>query len=113
MTKITELASAQVSATGHISIELIEANETPAVVVVTWPDKATVLHPHRFPDIAATLARLFARPLPSSPASGPGGGCDGARCRVRAIQAENPHSSHADPAPADSVPLPKPHGGAG
>ena len=60
MSQITELASAQVNATGQISVELIEANQTPAVVVITWPDKATVPHPQRFPDTAATLARLFA-----------------------------------------------------
>jgi hypothetical protein len=60
VSQITELASAQVNATGQISIELIEANQTPAVVVITWPDKATVLHPHRFPYMAAAAARLFA-----------------------------------------------------
>ena len=31
---------------------------------------------------------------------------------LRAIQAENPRFSHADPTSADSVPLPEPHGGA-
>jgi hypothetical protein len=43
-----------------ISIELVEADETPAVVIVTWPEKATVLHPRRFPDAAAAIVRLFA-----------------------------------------------------
>jgi hypothetical protein len=43
-----------------ISIELVEADETPAVVIVTWPTKPTVLHPRRFHDVAAMVARLFA-----------------------------------------------------
>jgi hypothetical protein len=43
-----------------ISIELVEADETPAVVIVSWPLQPTVLHPRRFPDVAAMVARLFA-----------------------------------------------------
>jgi hypothetical protein len=31
-----------------ITIELIEADETPAVVVIRWPSKASVFHPRRF-----------------------------------------------------------------
>jgi hypothetical protein len=54
------LASNQITATDTITVELIEANETPAVVIVSWPVKPTVLHPRRFPDAAATIARLFA-----------------------------------------------------
>jgi hypothetical protein len=34
---------------------------TPAVVIVRWPAKPTILHPRRFPDAAATIAQLFAR----------------------------------------------------
>ena len=41
-------------------IELVEANETPAVVIVRWPSKPTVLHSQRFPDMAAVVTRLFA-----------------------------------------------------
>jgi hypothetical protein len=29
-------------------IELVEADGTPAVVIVSWPVKPTVFHPHRF-----------------------------------------------------------------
>ena len=60
MSQVTELASGAITATDTITVELIEADETPAVVIVRWPDKATVLHPRRFPDAAATIARLFA-----------------------------------------------------
>ena len=60
MSKVTPLASNQITATDTITVELIEADETPAVVIVSWPVKPTVLHPRRFPDTAAVIARLFA-----------------------------------------------------
>jgi hypothetical protein len=60
MSKITTLASGQLNGADTILIELVEADETPAVVIVTWPAKPTVLHPRRFPDVAAMVARLFA-----------------------------------------------------
>jgi hypothetical protein len=60
MSKITELASGAITATDHIVIELVEADETPAAVIIRWPAKPTVLHPHRFPTTADTAARLFA-----------------------------------------------------
>jgi hypothetical protein len=49
------------NATAHLHIELVEAHETPAVVVITWPGKATVLHPRVFPEVAAQIARAFAQ----------------------------------------------------
>jgi hypothetical protein len=60
VSKVTPLASNQITATDTITVELIEADKTPAVVIVSWPVKPTVLHPRRFPDAAATIARLFA-----------------------------------------------------
>ena len=60
MSKVTELASGQITAVAAITIELIEANETPAVVIVRWPAKPSVLHPHRFPAVADVAARTFA-----------------------------------------------------
>lgn len=60
MSKVTTLASGQINGHDSITVELVEANETPAVVIVTWPLKPTVLHPRRFPDVAAVVARLFA-----------------------------------------------------
>jgi hypothetical protein len=41
-------------------VELIEAGETPAVVIMRWPSKPTVLHPGRFPTAADIAARTFA-----------------------------------------------------
>jgi hypothetical protein len=61
VSQITQLASGQITAVDVLTIELVEANETPAVVIVRWPAKPTVLHARRFPDVAATIAQLFAR----------------------------------------------------
>jgi hypothetical protein len=40
-------------------IGLVGADETPAVIIVRWPAKPSVFHPHRFPS-AADAARVFA-----------------------------------------------------
>jgi hypothetical protein len=61
MSKITELATGQITTVDSVTVELVEAHETPAVVIIRWPLKPTVLHPRRFPDTAATIAQLFAR----------------------------------------------------
>jgi hypothetical protein len=60
MSKVTELATAQLSPSSSITIELVETDETPAVVIITWPDKSTVLHPRRFGSAADLAARVFA-----------------------------------------------------
>ena len=60
MSKITELASGHINAADTLVIELIEANETPAVVIVRWPSKPSVLHLRLFPAAADTAARVFA-----------------------------------------------------
>jgi hypothetical protein len=60
VSKVTELASGQISGTESITVELIEADETAAVIIVRWPSKPSVIHPHRFGDVAAMVARLFA-----------------------------------------------------
>jgi hypothetical protein len=60
MSKVTELASARLTASDSLVIELVQADETPAVVIVRWPSKPTVLHPNRFPTAADIAARTFA-----------------------------------------------------
>jgi hypothetical protein len=60
MSKVTELASSQITAIDTLTIELVQADETPAVVIVRWPAKPSVLHPHRFPSVADVAARTFA-----------------------------------------------------
>jgi hypothetical protein len=44
MSNVTELATGQITAVDSITIELVEADETLAVVIVRWPLKPTVLH---------------------------------------------------------------------
>lgn len=53
-------ATGQITAVDTITVELVEADETPAVVIVRWSVKPTVLHPRRFPDTASIVVRLFA-----------------------------------------------------
>jgi len=60
MSKVTVLASGQLTATDTVTIELVAADETPAVVIVRWPSKPSVLHPYRFPAVAEIAARTFA-----------------------------------------------------
>ena len=60
MSQVTVLAESQINASSAIVVELVEADETPAAVIIRWPAKHTVLHPRRFPDTAAVIARLFA-----------------------------------------------------
>jgi hypothetical protein len=60
MSKVTELASGQITNTETITVKLIEASETLAVVIERWPSKRTVIHPHRFPTDADIAARTFA-----------------------------------------------------
>jgi hypothetical protein len=55
---ITPLASSQINH-DTITIELVEADETSAVVLIKWPGKPSVLHPRRFPGTAAVIVRLF------------------------------------------------------
>jgi hypothetical protein len=61
MDQRTQLATGQINGRDTITVELIKADETPAVVIIRWPSKASVVHPHRFPDRAATVAKLFAQ----------------------------------------------------
>ena len=60
MSQITELASGQITTVDVLTIELVEADDNPAVVLVRWPAKPTVVHPRRFPP-----------PLSAPPASSP------------------------------------------
>jgi hypothetical protein len=60
MSKVTDLAGASINGNDTITVEVIEADETPAVVIITWPAKPSVLHPRRFPTAADACARTFA-----------------------------------------------------
>jgi hypothetical protein len=60
MSTVTVLAEGQINGHDTITVELIEADETPTVLIIRWPSKASVLHPRRFPSAADTAARTFA-----------------------------------------------------
>ena len=60
MSKVTPLASGQITAVDTLTIELIEADETPAVIIIRWPVKPSVLHPQRVAAAADIAARTFA-----------------------------------------------------
>jgi hypothetical protein len=60
MSTITTLAAGQITAVDAITIELVETNEHPTVIIVRWPVKPSVLHPHRFGTAADVAARAFA-----------------------------------------------------
>jgi hypothetical protein len=53
------LASGQITAVDTLTIDLVEANEIPAVVIIRWPVKVSVLHRRRFPAAAEAAARTF------------------------------------------------------
>jgi hypothetical protein len=56
----TPLASGQINH-DQIRVELVEPDGMPAMVRIIWPSAPTIVDPRRFPDVAATVAQLFAR----------------------------------------------------
>ena len=56
---ITELATGQLNGHDTLVIELVEADETPAVII-RWPAEPSGLHPRRFPGAAEIATRTFA-----------------------------------------------------
>jgi hypothetical protein len=60
MSKITELASGPINGTNSLTVELVEADETPAVVIIRWPVKPTVLGPRRYAEAAAAAMKALA-----------------------------------------------------
>lgn len=61
MSQITELASGQITPSEAMTVELVAPDSMPAIVKITWPLQPTVCDPRRFPETAATIARLFAQ----------------------------------------------------
>jgi hypothetical protein len=63
-----DLARAQINGADELAVQLIrpasipaaERTLKPAIVTIVWPPAPTVVSPARFPEVAATLARLFA-----------------------------------------------------
>jgi hypothetical protein len=59
VSNITELASAQITASDAVVVVLSEPDDMPASVIVHWPLNPSVIAPKRFPDVAAVVVRLF------------------------------------------------------
>ena len=60
MNEATELAHGQINGHDSITVQLIRPADMPAAVRIMWPLQATVVSPRQFPEVAATIARLFA-----------------------------------------------------
>ena len=62
MSKTTTLAESQItpSTDDVIEVQLVQPDDMPAVIRIAWPPQPRVCDPRRFPDTAATIARLFA-----------------------------------------------------
>ena len=58
MSNVTVLAEGLINGHDTVTVELVQADETPAVVIISRPNKPTVLHPQRFPDTAAVVTRF-------------------------------------------------------
>jgi hypothetical protein len=56
----TDLAHGTINGAGELSVQLISPDGMPSAVRITWPLKPSMIDPRRFPEVAATLARLFA-----------------------------------------------------
>jgi hypothetical protein len=60
MSKITPLATGQITPTDSVTIVLAEPADMPAPIVIHWPTKPTVCDPRRYPTVAAETMRLLA-----------------------------------------------------
>ena len=62
MVNIT-LSAGPVTSTDVLTVELITAIETPAIVRVTWPAAPTVMDPRRFPAMSLAVVALMDQAL--------------------------------------------------
>jgi hypothetical protein len=60
MSKITELASGQVTNSDAITIVTSEPDDMPASVIIHWPAKPSVLDPKRYAAAADAAVKVFA-----------------------------------------------------
>jgi hypothetical protein len=56
---ITDLAHAAING-ADLLIELVQPDNHPPVVRITWPSKPSIIPPIRFNAVAAEITRLFA-----------------------------------------------------
>ncbi len=60
MSNVTPLAAGQINASDQLVIELVQADDAPAAILIRWPDQPTVSPPTRFDATAAAVMRLLA-----------------------------------------------------
>jgi hypothetical protein len=54
------LAEGDITQNDHLVVELVDGQETPQMVLIHWPVKATVVRPASYGDAAAKAMRLLA-----------------------------------------------------
>jgi hypothetical protein len=54
------LAEGDLTENDHLVVELVDGQETPQVVLIHWPVKATVVRPAAYGEAAARAMRLLA-----------------------------------------------------
>jgi hypothetical protein len=60
MSKTTTLAAGQITPADIISIELVQAHETPPTIMINWPPQPTVCVPRHFNEVAAAAMKVLA-----------------------------------------------------
>ena len=55
------LAEGSISQSDRIAIELLDARETPKMIMIRWPAQATPVRPEAYADCASKIMRLFAK----------------------------------------------------
>jgi hypothetical protein len=61
MSDATQLARGFITAADELSIQLIEPADSPSVIMIVWPTKATPVRPDAYADCAAKIMRIVAR----------------------------------------------------
>jgi hypothetical protein len=60
-TSSPRIVLAEGSQSNRIAIELLDARETPKMIMIRWPAQATPVHPGAYADCASKIMRLLAR----------------------------------------------------
>jgi hypothetical protein len=60
MSKITTLASSQITAVDTITVQLLEPTGEPAIVRVTWPLQATITSAVKYAEVGSVAMRILA-----------------------------------------------------
>jgi hypothetical protein len=55
------LAEGSISHSDRMAIELLDARETPKMIMIRWPAQATPVQPEAYADCASKIMRLFAK----------------------------------------------------